>query len=47
MLNLKNISIQFDEMLSAIKSYDVERSELTLEYRTELEKMKIINPDLN
>jgi hypothetical protein len=47
MLDLKNISIQFDEKLSAIKSYDVEHSELTLEYRVELEKMKIINPELN
>ena len=47
MLDLKNISLQFDEKLSAIKSYDVERSELTLEYRAELEKMKIINPALN
>lgn len=47
MLDLKNISLQFDEKLSAIKSYDVERSELTLEYRAELEKMKIINPELN
>ena len=47
MLDLKNISLAFDEKLSAIKSYDVERSELTLEYRTELEKIKVINPDLN
>jgi hypothetical protein len=47
MLDLKNISIQFDEKLSAIKSYDVERSELTLEYRTQLEKMKNLDPALN
>ncbi len=47
MLDLKNISIQFDEKLSAIKSYDVERSELTMEYRTELDKLKIINLELN
>ena len=47
MLDLKNISIQFDEKLSAIKSYDIERSELTREYRAELEKMKILNPALN
>lgn len=47
MLDLKNISLQFDEKLSAIKSYDVERSELTREYRAELEKMNIINPELN
>jgi hypothetical protein len=46
MLDLKNISLQFDEKLSAIKSYDVDRSELTLEYRTELEKMKILNTAL-
>ena len=47
MLDLKNISLAFDEKLSEIKSYDIERSELTLEYRTELEKIKVINPDLN
>jgi hypothetical protein len=47
MLDLKNISIQFDEKLSAIKSYDVERSELTSEYRSELEKLRMINPELN
>jgi hypothetical protein len=47
MLDLKNISLQFDEKLSAIKSYDVERSELTMEYRAELEKMKNINMELN
>jgi len=47
MLDLKNISLQFDEKLSAIKSYDVERSELTLEYRAQLEKMKILNTSLN
>jgi len=47
MLDLKNISLQFDEKLSAIKSYDVERSELTLEYRAQLEKMKILDPALN
>ena len=47
MLDLRNISLQFDEKLSAIKSYDVERSELTLEYRAQLEKMKILNPSLN
>ena len=33
MLDLKNISLQFDEKLSAIKSYDFELSELTREYR--------------
>ncbi|MFZ3384508.1 MAG: DNA double-strand break repair nuclease NurA [Candidatus Methanoperedens sp.] len=47
MLDLKNISLQFDEKLSAIKSYDAERSELTMEYRTELDKLKMINLDLN
>ena len=47
MLDLKNISLQFDEKLSAIKSYEVERSELTEEYRTELDKLKIINMELN
>ncbi|VVB97003.1 NurA domain protein [uncultured archaeon] len=43
MLDLKSISDQFDERLSAIKSYDAERSELTLEYRRELEKLKVID----
>ncbi len=43
MLDLKSISDQFDERLSAIKSYDIERSELTLEYRRELEKLKVID----
>ena len=47
MLNLKNISLQFDEKLSAIKSYDAQGSELTLEYRAQLEKMKILDPALN
>ena len=47
MLDLKKISIQFDEKLPMIKSYDVQRSELSQEYRAELEKMKIINPVLN
>ena len=47
MLDLRNISLQFDEKLSAIKSYDVESSELTMEYRTELDKLKIINLELN
>lgn len=47
MLDLKNISLQFDEKLSAIKSYDFELSELTREYRTELDKLKIINMELN
>lgn len=44
---LKKYLLQFDEKLSAIKSYDAERSELTMEYRTELDKLKMINLDLN
>ena len=47
MLDLKNISLQFDEKLSTIKSYDFELSELTREYRNELDKLKIINMELN
>lgn len=47
MLNLKNISNAFDEKLSAIKSYDIERSELTQEYRADLEKLRNINIDMN
>ncbi|HEY9206955.1 MAG TPA: DNA double-strand break repair nuclease NurA [Candidatus Methanoperedens sp.] len=43
MLNLKSISLQFDERLSAIISYDAERSELTQEYGRELEKLKVID----
>lgn len=47
MLDLKNISLQFDEKLSAMKSFDVERSELTKEYRTGLEKLRTIDPEVN
>ncbi len=47
MIDLKNISLQFDARLSAIKSYDAERSELTAEYRRELEKTKIIDTEMN
>ncbi len=47
MIDLKNISLQFDARLSAIKSYDAERSELTAEYRRELEKMKLIDTGMN
>ncbi len=47
MIDLKNISLQFDARLSAIKSYDAQRSELTAEYRRELEKIKIIDPEMN
>jgi hypothetical protein len=47
MLDLKGISDQFDARLSSIKSYDTERSELTLEYRRELERLKVIDPKIN
>ncbi len=47
MLDLKNISMQFDEKLSAIKSYDVERSELAEEYRKELAKWENIDISMN
>jgi len=47
MLDLKNLSLAFDEKLSAIKSYDAERSELTMEYRAELGRLKNINPEIN
>ncbi len=47
MLDLKNISLQFDEKLSAIKSYDVERSELAEEYRKELAKWENIDISMN
>ncbi len=47
MLDLKSISDQFDARLSAIKSYDTERSELILEYRRELEKLKVIDLKMN
>jgi hypothetical protein len=47
MLNLRSISDQFDARLSAIKSYDVERSTLSEEYRTELEKLDVINLSMN
>ncbi|MCE8422604.1 MAG: DNA double-strand break repair nuclease NurA [Candidatus Methanoperedens sp.] len=47
MLDVNNISLQFDEKLSAIRFYDVERSESTREYRAELEKLKMIIPELN
>lgn len=41
MIDLKNISLQFDEKLNLIKSYDIERSELTEEYREKLAKLNI------
>ena len=47
MLDLKNISLQLDEKRSAIQSCDAQRSELTLEYRAQLEKMKLLDPALN
>ncbi len=47
MLDLKNISLQFDEKLSAIKSYDAESSELAEEYRKELEKWENIDISMN
>ncbi|GFO97829.1 hypothetical protein ig2599ANME_2040 [groundwater metagenome] len=47
MLDLKSISDQFDSRLSAIKSYDIERSTLSEEYRTELKKLNVINLSMN
>ncbi len=47
MLDLKNISLQFDSKLEAIKSYDIERSELAKEYREELGKLNIIDLKMN
>ncbi len=47
MLDLKSISDQFDARLSAIKSYDVERSTLSEEYRTELKKLNVIDLSMN
>src|SRR5660397_236590 len=44
MLDLKNISLQLDEKRSAIQSCDAQRSELTLEYRAQLEQMKLLHP---
>src|SRR3970040_1668314 len=47
MIDLKNISLQFDAKLESIKSYDIERSELTEEYRNELAKLKNIDLSMN
>ncbi len=47
MIDLKNISLQFDAKLDSIMSYDIERSELTMEYRSELEKLKNIDLSMN
>jgi hypothetical protein len=47
MLDLRSISDQFDARLSAIKSYDVERSTLSEEYRSELNKLNVIDLSMN
>ena len=47
MLDLKSISDQFDTRLSAIKSYDIERSALSEEYRTELNKLMVLDLSIN
>lgn len=47
MLDLKSISDQFDARLSAIKSYEVERSTLSEEYRSELKKLNVIDLSMN
>lgn len=47
MIDLKGISLQFDNRLEAIKSYNAEHSELTDEYRAELEKLKNIELSMN
>lgn len=47
MIDLKNISLQFDAKLDSIKSYDIERSELTEEYREWLAKLKNIDLSMN
>jgi hypothetical protein len=47
MLNLRSISDQFDARLSAIKSYDMERSTLSEEYRSELKKLNVIDISMN
>ncbi len=47
MLDLKNISLQFDLKVEAIKSYDIERSELAKEYRDELGRLKVIDLKMN
>ena len=47
MLDLKSISDQFDSRLSAIRSYDVERSTLSEEYRIELRKLSAIDISMN
>ncbi|MDP2845324.1 MAG: DNA double-strand break repair nuclease NurA, partial [Candidatus Methanoperedens sp.] len=47
MIDLKSISLQFDAKLDSIKSYDIERSELTGEYREWLAKLKNIDLSMN
>ncbi len=47
MLDLKSISDQFDARLSAIKSYDQERSTLSEEYRIELKNLDMIDLSMN
>ncbi len=47
MIDLKNISLQFDDKLDSIKSYDIERSELTGEYREWLGKLNNIDHSMN
>lgn len=47
MIDLKNLSDQFDTKLDAIKSYDAQRSELTQEYRGEIERWKHIDLSMN
>ncbi len=47
MIDLKNISLQFDAKLDSIMSYDIERSELTEEYRNELAKFRNIDTSMN
>jgi hypothetical protein len=47
MLDLKSISDQFDARLSAIKSYDLERSTLSEDYRFELKKLNVIDLSMN
>lgn len=47
MLDLKNISIQFDARLEEIRSYGSDRSELAHDYRNELKKLNIIDPAKN
>ncbi len=47
MLDLKSISFQFDARLEAIKAYEAERSALSEEYVTQLEKLNVIDLKMN